>query len=536
MRRTIVVVHSGFDRDVAMRMFRRLRKEEHNDVHRLELRPDEVAALPRRVPGGVQVFVILLSHGLLADTQSWPLVEFLLGGFDGHWLTVIKDRDLERGIPSLLGHIHAITPRGDMIASIAAELARLCPPQARPPRPATPVTPLVAPLVALVALSMLAGLWAALGRPWGGPLGVARTLFVADRDEPERPRVAAPVEVEPTEPPAEPESPPDASTSAAGEAPSPGEETEAPASTDPHAAPDEAPPATTPTASAAAAVTAGLPHLHEQRFQLRNATAIVMIHLEGGSFLMGDHRSQKPGTRPREAAVAPFWMGQTEVTQAQWASVTGQEPSDLMAGIGDEHPVQNISWEDAVGFLNQLSKEQDLIPCYAREGKDWVWHRHCDGFRLPTEAEWEYAARAGSDGNYPTGTSSSTLCRYGNIADRSAKRVHPTWSATSCDDGFYDLAPVKSFAPNPWKLYDMHGNVWEFVWDRRGPYPETILLGYAGVDEGTYRIKRGGAYSTPPHRARSSGRYSVTPSWRFGEFGLRVARSGSTLGSADPTR
>ena len=123
----------------------------------------------------------------------------------------------------------------------------------------------------------------------------------------------------------------------------------------------------------------------------------------------------------------------------------------------------NVSWNDAIAFCNELSELEGLKPYY-QSGAGC--RRDGDGYRLPTEAEWEYACRAGTTTRYQSGDDPETLAAVGNIADGTAKAKYPLWTwAIAAQDGYVYTAPVGRFRPNAFGLYDMHGNVWEWCWD-----------------------------------------------------------------------
>ena len=144
---------------------------------------------------------------------------------------------------------------------------------------------------------------------------------------------------------------------------------------------------------------------------------------------------------------------------------------------------------------------------------------------MPTEAEWEYAARAGTATAYSFGADATNACDYANGMDRAAKRKYPAWTVNeACDDKFADLAPVGHFDPNPWLLYDIHGNVWEWVWDWYGEYQEAPAKDYAGPTRGRERVVRGGSFNSEPWGLRSSYRDVDLPSDAFGVIGFRCAR------------
>jgi formylglycine-generating enzyme required for sulfatase activity len=194
--------------------------------------------------------------------------------------------------------------------------------------------------------------------------------------------------------------------------------------------------------------------------------------------------------------------------------------------------VQRVSWEDAVGYLNRLTERENqtrganepLTRCYD-EGK-WTWERGCTGYRLPTEAEWEYAARARTETAYSFDGGAKEVCAYGNAADQAAKRRYSFLTVNeACDDGFADPAPVGSFKANAWGLYDMHGNVWEWVWDWYEAYPEQVKAVYAGPESGRGRVLRGGSFYDEPWMLRSSYRNASGPTSTRAYKGFRCARS-----------
>ncbi|MBK8257848.1 MAG: formylglycine-generating enzyme family protein [Polyangiaceae bacterium] len=124
---------------------------------------------------------------------------------------------------------------------------------------------------------------------------------------------------------------------------------------------------------------------------------------------------------------------------------------------------------------------------------------------MPTEAEWEYAARAGTTTAFSFGNDFNDACQFANGADNSAKQKEPSWTVNeACDDGFAYLSPVGHYKPNPWGLFDMHGNVLEWVWDQYGTYPDQPVADYAGPSDGLGRVLRGGSFRVVPGWLRSS--------------------------------
>ena len=177
----------------------------------------------------------------------------------------------------------------------------------------------------------------------------------------------------------------------------------------------------------------------------------------------------------------------------------------------DEHPVVNVSWNDAEEFCKWLSKKESRT------------------YRLPTEAEWEYACRAGTTTRYYSGDDPETLAKVGNVPDATAKAKFPDWIRTiKASDGYVFTAPVGKFKPNAFGLYDMHGNVWQWCADWYGAdyYAKSPIDDPTGPDCGDGRVLRGGSWINWPFYARSAGRSRSTPDGRGGiGGGFRVSRT-----------
>jgi formylglycine-generating enzyme required for sulfatase activity len=183
----------------------------------------------------------------------------------------------------------------------------------------------------------------------------------------------------------------------------------------------------------------------------------------------------------------PFELGVYEVTQEQYEKVKGTNPS---SSKGPQNPVEKVSWEDAVEFCRKLSE----LPEEKAAGRV---------YRLPTEAEWEYACRAGTTTAYSFGDDESQLRDY---AWFSGNATHP----------------VGQKKPNPWGLYDMHGNVWEWCQDSYGAFPQGLATDPKGPSSGSYRVYRGGSWNLTVRLCRSSSRSRCSPSYHFGYLGFRV--------------
>ena len=244
----------------------------------------------------------------------------------------------------------------------------------------------------------------------------------------------------------------------------------------------------------------------------------ALVRLPAGSFLMGSPEGEEGAEedeQPQRLIEVPaFSLCQTEVTQGQYAAVMGTNPSDCEYGCGDELPVQNVSWLDAVAYLNKLTAlesealmalgEAALTACYEGSGAKVRWATGCTGYRLPTEAEWEYAARAGTTTSWSFGEDPAVIGDYAWYDGNSRGTVHAVGAKKS----------------NPWRLNDMHGNVWEWVWDAYDSYKSGKVV----YSSGTSRALRGGAFSNSPWRLRSARRDWWAPEGQGWNFGFRCAR------------
>ncbi len=261
-------------------------------------------------------------------------------------------------------------------------------------------------------------------------------------------------------------------------------------------------------------------------------TGMVFIGLKPAVFEMGcpnDDPNYVDGDQVHVVKLTQeFLIGETEVTQRQWKKVMGVNPSQCEFGCGDDLPVQHITWCEALLFLNKLSEADELSPVYTippncEEGAEVKWDTTLDGYRLPTEAEWEYAARAGTKTAYGFDSSASSICSFANLKDQSGSKEIDGHDFVPCDDEYVYAAPVRSFPANPWGLYDVHGNVWEWVWDRHASYPEGPVVDPTGPATGDHS-SRGGSWYNTPAKIRSAQRHWDLPGFKLNRIGLRVVR------------
>jgi len=218
-------------------------------------------------------------------------------------------------------------------------------------------------------------------------------------------------------------------------------------------------------------------------------SGIEMVILPGGSFEMGSATGGPDETPVHTVQISPFWMDRYEVVQEEFRKYQLPDPSHFK---GPRQPLEQINWTDAALYCNDRSREEGLEPCYDEE--TWECNFDATGYRLPTEAEWEYACRAGSTSEYSFGNSPGQLKAHAWYVDNSSGKTHP----------------VGQKQPNAWGLYDMHGNVAEWCNDR---YLESYYQQGPGEDprgpaEGGQRVLRGGAWNSTAESCRSAYRSS----------------------------
>ena len=301
---------------------------------------------------------------------------------------------------------------------------------------------------------------------------------------------------------------------------------------------------------------------------IENSLGMKFVLVPAGEFLMGSDESPEELTKAfpqyeqhrvrelgdeapvhRVRITQAFYLGQFEVTVGQFRKfieTSGYIPQSVAYGAGgygynknydptksksgdafegrdpkyswrntgfeqgDNHPVVNVTWNDAVALAKWLSESEGVK------------------YRLPTEAEWEYACRAGTRTRYANGDNPESLIKIANIFDSDSKNYWLRWAlfALPSHDGFAFTSPVGSFAPNAWGLYDMHGNVWEWVsdWYADDYYARSPIDDPQGPIDGDLRVRRGGSWHTWALYARSSYRNYITPNSRYILVGMRLVR------------
>ena len=226
--------------------------------------------------------------------------------------------------------------------------------------------------------------------------------------------------------------------------------------------------------------------------------------------------------------VSNFYIGRYEVTQKQYEKVMGENPSNFK---GDNLPVENVSWYDAIEFCNKLSQNEGLTPVYTIDGDNDGWDRSANGYRLPTEAEWEYAARAGTTTPFNTEDSiSDEEANYYGHYPYGIEENYFSQENLETEPGEYRQTTVEvdSFSPNKWGLYNTHGNVAEWCFDYYGAYDLENTTNPSGPTTGTLRINRGGGWNDYAKHLRCAYRASTTPDQKMNNIGFRLARNGES--------
>jgi formylglycine-generating enzyme required for sulfatase activity len=244
--------------------------------------------------------------------------------------------------------------------------------------------------------------------------------------------------------------------------------------------------------------------------RITTPAGIEMVRVPAGEFVMGDDRGEDDEKPARQVRISAFYVDTCEVTQKAFQTLMGRNPSKF---IGPDRPVERVSWLGAVQFCNMRSLKEGLRPCY--DPKTLACDYAAGGYRLPTEAEWEYACRAGTQTRYSFGDEAAKLPAFAWFKANAGGQTHP----------------VGQRPPNPWGLYDMHGNVAEWCNDFRAEgYPAGApAADPRGPASGDERVLRGGSWREGPEACRSAARAGEPPGladvcFGYEAYGFRCVR------------
>ena len=253
-----------------------------------------------------------------------------------------------------------------------------------------------------------------------------------------------------------------------------------------------------------------------------------MVLINGGTFLMGspeDEMQRETDEIQHEVTLNDFYISATEVSQKEYEEIMEGNPSEFK---GDNLPVENVSWYDAIEYCNKLSEKEGLTPVYTIEGENVTWDKGANGYRLPTEAEWEYSARAGTTTPFNTENSiSDEEANYYGHYPYGIEENYFSQSNLETKPGEYrqTTVEVNSFNPNKWGLYNMHGNVAEWCFDYYGEYDLENTNNPTGSETGTLKVNRGGAWNDYAKHLRSAYRASTTPTQSISTIGFRIVKN-----------
>lgn len=247
-------------------------------------------------------------------------------------------------------------------------------------------------------------------------------------------------------------------------------------------------------------------------------TRSEMTLINGGSFTMGSPVSE-PWRENDEVehtvTVGSFYIDKYEMTQKEYSEIMGVNPSSFN---GDNRPVEMVSWYDAIAFCNALSEKENLTPAYTVNGNDVVWNKDANGYRLPTETEWEFACRAGTTSPFSTG-------RNITVDQSNWYSSYPYIEGEGGGAYRRQTVEVNEFQPNQSGLYNMHGNVSEWCWDRYGAYSTDSQSNPTGPETGINRVARGGGWYDYAKHVRSAYRSVAPPDYKDYKRGFRIARN-----------
>ncbi len=250
---------------------------------------------------------------------------------------------------------------------------------------------------------------------------------------------------------------------------------------------------------------------------------VESVLIPAGNFQMGNQGNYKGDadeiTIHNVIISKSFYIGKYEITQKQYETIVGTNPS---LNKGDYFPVENVNWYEAINFCNKLSTKDGLTQCYSIDGTKISINWEANGWRLPTEAEWEYAAKAGAINDYFTGNLVNNDCLP---LDDNLDKIG--WYCGNAG-GKSNLVGQKM--PNPFGVYDMNGNVWEWCWDifSSSYYTTEAKTDPKGAESGTNHSLRGGSWYNTSKFCRTSNRNDLNPEQKdSGIYGFRVVRKGN---------
>lgn len=227
--------------------------------------------------------------------------------------------------------------------------------------------------------------------------------------------------------------------------------------------------------------------------------------VEGGTFMMGSNEGESKEQPVHQVTVSSFSIGKYEVNQKEWQDLMGSNPSHWK---GDNLPVEQVNWYDAVEYCNKRSLEEGLKPCYSGSGENTTCDWTANGYRLPTEAEWEYAARGGKLSKNYKYSGSNEIDKVAWYNSNTASKPHK----------------VGIKAANELGIYDMSGNVWELCWDFYESYPSASQNDPKGASNGEHPVLRGGSWSNYDYDCRVFTRSFSDPDYKSINFGIRLLR------------
>jgi formylglycine-generating enzyme required for sulfatase activity len=256
---------------------------------------------------------------------------------------------------------------------------------------------------------------------------------------------------------------------------------------------------------------------HSNAQEIKSGFPDGFVLVPAGSFTMGSPVSE-PGRDGNEdehkvTLTRAFYMGKHEVTQGEWKRIMGNNPSGF-PDCGDDCPVEQVSWFDAVNFCNALSVKEKLTPVYVINGDSVACNQSANGYRLPTESEWEYAGRAGTSTAFYNGEISNpgedpNMEKIGWCNRNSELKTHA----------------VEKKNPNAFGLFDMSGNVWEWCWDRNSDYASGKVIDPKSKVIFPERIARGGSWGNIARYGRAAKRHNCLPTQTDSRLGFRIVRN-----------